>query len=819
MEEKTMMLPYENEAFLEIISEDGLTVFAKGLGLERLFFNIIKVNCELSNLVFVIGVTDDEAKYLCYELEKGKNVSQLPKIINSAYSSADRQGIYLNGGVLFITSRILVVDFLTNRVPTELVTGILVYRAHKVIESAQEAFILRLYREKNKTGFIKAFTDSPTSFMSNFCQVERTMRHLFVRKLNLWPRIRINVRESLLAKEPKVVEFYVNLSACTLAVQTSLWTVISICIKELKQSNPHLDTDDLTTENALMCKSFDKIVRIQLEPIWNELSRKSKQLVYDLKILSDLMTSLTQDDCVTFYNYVYSLRGSEKAFQESNWLFLDEAQSIFQRAEERVFGLESEKKMRFEENPKWTGVTEIVKEIEIEVSGRKENVLIVAKDETTAARIRECLCDGSRVSLMRLFEKMCKIHRWKRKETEIKDDMKEIKEEVDLETSNKLQIFVEPLKTTECFHLTQVLENFKPQYVVIYDANISCIRQLEVYQASNPEITVTVYFLVYSGSVEERRYLTTLSRENKAFELLIQEKAMMAIPEERDGKTNNDHPDLIRDPRPANQTVNPDDQNTRKGGSTSKTSENIDSRRIIVDMREFNSSLPSLIHRRGINVVPVTLQVGDYVLSPHMCVERKSVSDLIQSLNSGRLHTQMVAMARKYETPMLLIEFDHNKGFGINCSGYMSNDVSARDVSSKLAMLTFHFPQLRIMWCESSYAAAALLDELKVGKAEPDEKMVELSDDGSMPTKYNHAAHDFILKLPGINSINAFAIMNSVRDVTQLCSYSVDEINGVIQHSANAQILWNGLHLPVDKLAVKSSSVKEKKCGRKGKRY
>ena len=30
-------------------------------------------------------------------------------------------------------------------------------------------------------------------------------------------------------------------------------------------------------------------------------------------------------------------------------------------------------------------------------------------------------------------------------------------------------------------------------------------------------------------------------------------------------------------------------------------------------------------------------QIGDYILSPEMCVERKSVSDLVGSLNSGRL--------------------------------------------------------------------------------------------------------------------------------------------------------------------------------------
>lgn len=58
---------------------------------------------------------------------------------------------------------------------------------------------------------------------------------------------------------------------------------------------------------------------------------------------------------------------------------------------------------------------------------------------------------------------------------------------------------------------------------------------------------------------------------------------------------------------------------------------------VIVDLREFRSSLPSLLHNAGILVVPATLTVGDYVLTPDMCVERKSIPDLVSSFNSGRL--------------------------------------------------------------------------------------------------------------------------------------------------------------------------------------
>ena len=86
---------------------------------------------------------------------------------------------------------------------------------------------------------------------------------------------------------------------------------------------------------------------------------------------------------------------------------------------------------------------------------------------------------------------------------------------------------------------------------------------------------------------------------------------------------------------------------------------------VVVDVREFRSSLPSLIHGRNVAVVPCTLTVGDYVLTPDICVERKSVKDLISSFKDGRLYAQTETMFLHYKNPMLLIEFDQYKSFNL----------------------------------------------------------------------------------------------------------------------------------------------------------
>lgn len=42
-----------------------------------------------------------------------------------------REALYLGGGVLFVTSRILVVDLLKSQCPVDKITGILVFNAHR----------------------------------------------------------------------------------------------------------------------------------------------------------------------------------------------------------------------------------------------------------------------------------------------------------------------------------------------------------------------------------------------------------------------------------------------------------------------------------------------------------------------------------------------------------------------------------------------------------------------------------------------------------------------------------------------------------------
>ncbi|KAG6848625.1 hypothetical protein H0H93_015391 [Arthromyces matolae] len=215
----------------------------------------------------------------------------------------------------------------------------------------------------------------------------------------------------------------------------------------------------------------------------------------------------------------------------------------------------------------------------------------------------------------------------------------------------------------------RMLAEIQPKFIVMFEPNMEFIRRIEVYKSSHPGLAVRVYHMVYSNSCEEHKYLAGIRREKDAFERLIKERG------------------------------------------------------VIVDMREFRSSLPSILHATNMLVIPATLTVGDYIITPEICIERKSLSDLISSFNSGRLYTQCELMSVHYKSPMLLIEFEEDKAFTL-------------DVVSDI----------------KSYV-------------KPTGKYPVKKKQGGV----NAAAEELLRCLPGITAKNIKHVMNKINTVRELC--------------------------------------------------
>lgn len=100
-----------------------------------------------------------------------------------------------------------------------------------------EAFIIRLFREKNTTGFVKAFSDTPEQFTSGLYPLKAIMKELQLRNVHIYPRFHEEVKNSLERRKADVVELYQELSESMKDIHHAIVQCMTATLAELKRSN------------------------------------------------------------------------------------------------------------------------------------------------------------------------------------------------------------------------------------------------------------------------------------------------------------------------------------------------------------------------------------------------------------------------------------------------------------------------------------------------------------------------------------------------------------------------------------------------------
>jgi DNA excision repair protein ERCC-4 len=935
------------DAFQQLYEEDGLAVFGKGLGSFLLLASFVRFYadtvdgyvsikdagdetespkltkvCPRPPLVLVLGLREGERQALHSILQSwGSPPASMPTMItNEAGQSSDRTMLYEQGGVFCITSRIIIVDLLSNILAANAIDGILVHHADQVTEQSTEAFIIRIFQSQKKpygSGFVKAFCESPEALLSGFAKVDKVLKALHVRRMYLFPRFTHGIREELEKRPPAVTELHQSLSAKQKDMQAAVAAAVKACIRQLKSATKLLDWNeaDLSVENCVTT-NFDRAISRQLEQDWHRLTPSTKQLVQDLRTLRTLFQSLIQFDCVSFWKLLNNIKTTSAASRyPSLWLLEPAADMLFRAAKGRVYEIVRSKPSKkeanpparletmLEENPKWILLKKVLTEIREAHEQTEEKaegpttVLVVVKDERTLESIKSYLRDGRKRTLMLrwyrylehyndrsrsiinskegvagiseesrllleeegrigriLFNKQeapsspnkrrlnqVPAHLRKRRriaeekgrgkqdlddlEREgVLDDALEDAEHEEVETNrvaNKLEdtrredheqdesmfqvthptelrIVLQTYGSMEGDQGLFLLQDMEPQYVVYYDVELSFVRSVEIYAAlCEKEDPIGIYFLIYEASAEEKAFMKALEREQSAFERLILHKKKMPPPVLQSMETQEMQQALVQGS--ANSTYMdgalPLAFDSRKGqGKANRSKERRD---IAVDVREFRSALPSILHQGGMRLAPVTLTVGDFVLSNVHCVERKSISDLFQSFGSGRLYTQAESMCRYYKAPILLIEFDPAKSFCLQSSSEVGVEIRKDSIGSKLSVLAMHFPKLRLLWSRGPHETLKIFRDLKVNHEEVDVEMaMEVGRNESMEAllqpsskkhgsdeeeedEINEVAREMLLRLPGVGVHAARKIMEEVNSIAELASMSRPDLRRV----------------------------------------
>ncbi|MGB9894441.1 MAG: ERCC4 domain-containing protein [Thermoproteota archaeon] len=78
--------------------------------------------------------------------------------------------------------------------------------------------------------------------------------------------------------------------------------------------------------------------------------------------------------------------------------------------------------------------------------------------------------------------------------------------------------------------------------------------------------------------------------------------------------------------------------------------------KVIVDEREKDSGVVEELELLKVNIRYAMLEVGDYVVSENVAIERKTTKDFSNSIVDGRLFNQAKSLKESYPQPLIIIE-------------------------------------------------------------------------------------------------------------------------------------------------------------------
>lgn len=188
--------------------------------------------------------------------------------------------------------------------------------------------------------------------------------------------------------------------------------------------------------------------------------------------------------------------------------------------------------------------------------------------------------------------------------------------------------------------------------------------------------------------------------------------------------------------------------------------------KVFVDQREIRSHVARSLEKLGMDIELKTLEVGDYVVSDRVGIERKTVDDFLSTLMDGRdLFGQISDLRRTFDRPLLIIE-----GEGL----YTARQIHANSIRGVLSSIAVDFG-VPIIFSRDEEDTAALI--AIIAKREQTDGKKDISLHGKKTSLTLKEQQEYVISsLPEIGPAVARNLLLHFGSVEQVMSASREEL-------------------------------------------
>ncbi|HII81069.1 MAG TPA: DEAD/DEAH box helicase [Methanosarcina sp.] len=298
--------------------------------------------------------------------------------------------------------------------------------------------------------------------------------------------------------------------------------------------------------------------------------------------------------------------------------------------------------------------------------------------------------------------------------------------------------------------------------VLFYEPVPSEIRSIQRKGRTGRQHKGRVTVLVTKGTRDEAYYWSSKNKEKKMLNSMHGLEAVLGPKTAKKSSELSDFEGLssVSDSKPdsnpelqeieiENRDVNiKERQKTLVDFGAASGENSTESLKIVIDHRETKSGVAKVLDRLGVELRFMALEIGDYVVSDRLAVERKRTDDFASSLIDGKrnLFAQLSGLSRAYEKPVLIIEGEDL---------FTSRQINPNAIYGSLVSIAIDFG-VSILYSRDEEETASILKTL--AKREQTENKHEINPHGKKSASTLAEQQEYIVS--SISSIGPKAARN-----------------------------------------------------------
>lgn len=204
---------------------------------------------------------------------------------------------------------------------------------------------------------------------------------------------------------------------------------------------------------------------------------------------------------------------------------------------------------------------------------------------------------------------------------------------------------------------------------------------------------------------------------------------------------------------------------------------------VLVDFRELNSNVVRYLKEFDVTLREESLEIGDYIVSDRIAIERKTIQDFLQSIIDKRIFIQLERLLDSYDKPVIFLEGNQDMLF-------FTRDIHPNAIRGALVSIAIDFG-IPIIWTGNPKQTAEMIYWMAKREQEGSKRGLQIRC-SKKPVSLRERQEFLIAGLPNISNRLSKRLLEYFKTPKNVFNADIEELKRVEKiGEKKAKMIWD----------------------------